>query len=68
MRFEMQVIDTWSSVQMRSFIVRKLWAYGEVSDITFDDLYEMVNGDERSNDWLRRFVKVWLKEVDATYA
>lgn len=64
----MQVIDTWSSVQMRSFIVRKLWAYGEVSDITFDDLYEMVNGDERSNDWLRRFVKVWLKEVDATYA
>jgi hypothetical protein len=64
----MLVIDTWSSVQMRSFIVRKLWAYGELQSVSFDDLYEMCDGDNRSTDWLRRFVKVWLEQVEPTYA
>lgn len=63
----MKHIDKWSSVQMRSFIVKALWYDGELQDIGFDDLYDAVKGDMRSRDWMHRFANVWKEEVAATY-
>ena len=63
----MSNIDTWSSIQMRSFIVKALWYEGELQDLDLADLLYAVKHTHRSKDWLRRFAMVWKVEVAATY-
>lgn len=63
----MKAIDTWSTVQMKSFIIKAMWYDGELQELDLADLLLAVKHTHRSKDWIRTFSSAYKQVLDTYF-